>query len=109
MGRKAKVYNNGMLAGILEKTERLQYIFRYDDEYFINPACSAISLSMPKTQQEYRSHFLFPFFYGLLSEGVNRQTQCRLLRIDENDHFSQLLATAQFDTIGSITVKEITS
>jgi serine/threonine-protein kinase HipA len=98
-----------MLAGILEKTERLQYIFRYDDEYYINPACSAISLSMPKTQQEYRSHFLFPFFYGMLSEGVNRQTQCRLLRIDENDHFSLLLATAQFDTIGSITVKEITS
>ncbi len=28
-----------------------------------------------------------------------------LLRIDENDHFSLLLATAQFDTIGAITVK----
>lgn len=109
MGRKAEVYNNGVLAGILEKSDRQQYIFRYDEDYFINPAGSAISLSMPKTQQEYRSHFLFPFFYGLLSEGVNRQTQCRLLKIDENDHFSLLLATAQSDTIGSITVKEVTS
>jgi HipA-like protein len=109
MVRKAEIYNNGVLAGILEKSDRQHYIFRYDDDYFSNPACNAISLSMPKTQQEYRSHFLFPFFFGLLSEGVNRQTQCRLLRIDENDHFSLLLATAQSDTIGSITVKEISS
>jgi HipA-like protein len=109
MGRKAEVYNNGVVAGILEKSDRHQYTFRYNHDYFLNPACSAISISMPKTQQEYRSHFLFPFFYGLLSEGINRQTQCRLLRIDENDHFSLLLATAQADTIGSITVKEITS
>ncbi|MGC3946347.1 MAG: HipA N-terminal domain-containing protein [Chryseolinea sp.] len=109
MGRKASVFNNGVLAGILEKSDRQQYIFHYDGDYFNNPKCSAISMSMPKSQQEYRSHFLFPFFFGLLSEGVNRQTQCRLLRIDENDHFSLLLATAQSDTIGSITVKEITS
>lgn len=109
MGRKAEIYNNGVLAGVLEKSDRQQYIFRYAEDYFIKPACSAISLSMPKTKQEYRSPFLFPFFYGLLSEGVNRQTQCRLLKIDENDHFSLLLATAQSDTIGSITVKEIAS
>jgi HipA-like protein len=109
VGRKAAIYNNGVLAGILEKTDRQQYIFRYDQGYFVNPERSAISLSFPKTEQEYRSHFLFPFFYGLLSEGVNRQTQCRLLRIDENDHFSLLLATAQSDTIGSITVKEVMS
>jgi HipA-like protein len=109
MGRKAQIYNNGVVAGILEKTDREQYIFRYNDDYFINPARTAISLSMPKTQQEYRSPFLFPFFYGLLSEGANRQTQCRLLRIDENDHFSLLLATAHSDTIGSITVKEVIS
>lgn len=107
MGRKAEIYNNGVLAGILEKTDRQQYVFRYDDNYFSNTGRSAISLSLPKTEQEYRSNFLLPFFYGLLSEGVNRQTQCRLLRIDENDHFSLLLATAQSDTIGSITVKEV--
>lgn len=109
MGRKAEVYNNRVLAGILEKTAGQQYVFSYVDDYFINPACSPISLSFPKTHQKYSSHFLFPFFYGLLSEGINRQTQCRLLRIDENDHFSLLLATAQSDTIGAITIKEIPS
>jgi serine/threonine-protein kinase HipA len=41
----------------------------------------------------------------MLSEGVNRKLQCTHLRIDEADNFGLLLATAQFDTIGAITVK----
>jgi HipA-like protein len=109
MRRKAEIYNNGQLAGILEKRENNLYAFRYDDSYFMNQNSYAISISLPKTKQEFTSPILFPFFFGLLSEGINKQTQCRLLRIDENDHFSLLLATAKSDTIGSITVKEIMS
>ena len=109
MGRKAEIYNNGILAGILEKTDDRKFIFQYDEKYFRDDNKSAISLSLPKKQMEFRSETLFPFFFGLLSEGVNKQTQCKLLRIDENDHFSLLLSTAQSDTIGSITVKEVTS
>lgn len=104
--RVAEIFNNGLLAGTLKKNDQ-GYVFRYDDQYFNDPNRYAISLSLPKTQQEYGAKTLFPFFYGLLSEGMNKQTQCRLLRIDENDHFSLLLATASTDTIGSITVKEI--
>jgi HipA-like protein len=107
MSRKAEIFNNGILAGTLEKTDDREYVFRYSDPYFTDTNSYAISMSFPKTQREYRSKFMFPFFYGLLSEGVNKQTQCRLLRIDENDHFSLLLSTAHSDTIGSITVKEI--
>ncbi|WAC13288.1 HipA N-terminal domain-containing protein [Dyadobacter pollutisoli] len=107
MIRKAHIYNNDVLAGTLIKTGRQQYTFRYEDSYLEDPNCFAISLSFPKVQQAYASKVLFPFFYGLLSEGVNKQTQCRLLRIDENDHFSLLLATAKSDTIGSITVREV--
>jgi serine/threonine-protein kinase HipA len=109
MARRAEIYNNGQFAGILEKRESDLYEFRYDDSYFKDQNRYAISLSLPKGKQEYTSPVLFPFFYGLLSEGINKQTQCRLLRIDENDHFSLLLATANTDTIGSITVKEIIS
>jgi len=109
MVRKAHIYNNRVLAGTLEKTDDQQYLFCYEDSYFNDSNLSAISLSLPKTKKEYSSKTLFPFFYGLLSEGINKQTQCRLLRIDENDHFSLLLATAKSDTIGSITVKEISS
>lgn len=109
MSGKAEVYNNGHLAGYLEKTDEGTYIFRYQDNYFQNPEAPPISLSLPKTQIEYRSKTLFPFFFGLLSEGVNKQIQCRLLKIDENDHFGLLLKTAYADTIGAVIVKDIES
>jgi HipA-like protein len=107
MARKAKIFNNELLAGTLEKTDGNEYVFQYDEHYYSNAHLTAISLSFPKKQIEFHSKTLFPFFYGLLSEGVNKQTQCRLLRIDENDHFGLLLSTAHSDTIGSITVKEV--
>lgn len=109
MSQRAEVYNNGVLAGVIEKTDLGIYVFTYDDAYFIDPETSAISLTLPKTKQAYKSTALFPFFFGLLSEGVNKQTQCRLLKIDEKDHFSLLLKTANRDTIGSITIKELVS
>ena len=44
---------------------------------------------------------------GILQETDDRELQSRLLHIDENDDFGILLATAQFDTIGAVTVKPI--
>jgi HipA-like protein len=43
----------------------------------------------------------------MLSEGVNRKLQSRMLRIDENDFFGLLMASAQYDTIGAITIKPV--
>ncbi len=105
---KAGVYNNGRLAGILEKKSGGEYLFTYTDEYFENRDLTAISLSFPKNQKQYEASTLFPFFYGMLSEGINKDIQCRLLKIDENDDFTRLIKTADTDTIGAITVKEIT-
>ena len=105
---KGAVYNNGLLAGFLEKTDATTYVFSYTDEYFGNRDLPAISLSFPKTQQTYQGKELFPFFYGLLAEGINKDIQCRLLKIDEDDDFTRLLKTAGEDTIGAITVKELT-
>jgi len=99
------VYNNGVVAGIIEKDEKGNYLFRYNEDYFKNSSQPPISLTLPKTQQEYYSDKLFPFFYGLLSEGVNKDIQCRLYKIDEEDDFTRLLLTARYDTIGAITVK----
>ncbi len=104
---KAGVYNNGMLAGVLEKKGAHKYSFTYTEGYFSNPKLFAISLSFPKTVKEYESTELFPFFYGLLAEGVNKDIQCRLLKIDENDDFTRLIKTAGEDTIGAITIKEL--
>jgi len=50
---------------------------------------------------------LFSFFFNMLSEGENRQIQSQLLHIDVEDDFGILLATAQTDTIGAVTVKPI--
>ena len=105
--RKANIYFNGVLTGELAEVSRTEYIFRYNDDYFSNTTKPAISLTLPKSQQEYSSSCLFPFFFNMLSEGSNRIAQSRLLRIDEKDHFGILLATAQCDTTGAITVKPI--
>ncbi|MBX3240962.1 MAG: HipA N-terminal domain-containing protein [Chitinophagaceae bacterium] len=107
--RKLAIYRNKEYSGTLIEESRDRYIFRYDDSYFIDSNKPAISLTLPKSQQEHHSKVLFPFFFNMLSEGVNRQLQSRLLKIDEEDHFGLLAATAQYDTIGAITVKTIES
>ncbi len=103
--RELEVYRNRELAGILIEENRNRYIFRYDDTYFKDPTKAAISLTFPKTQKEYVSEFLFPFFSNMIAEGENKKVQSRLLQIDENDQFGLLMFTGTADTIGNITVK----
>lgn len=105
--KQALVYMNKLLAGKLMKQDNGTYVFRYEDDYFRDSTQSSISLTLAKTQQEHRSDILFPFFFNMLSEGVNKQVQLRQFKIDEEDYFGLLLATAGNDTIGAITVKEI--
>ncbi len=100
----ALVYRNNELAGKLTQAEG-EYIFQYADSYFLDSTKRPISLTLPKTQQEYRSKIFFPFFFNMLAEGVNKRLQCRQLQIDESDFFSLLTHTAGEDTIGCITVK----
>lgn len=107
--RSAEVYYNGELAGILSEDPKNKFSFRYIDSWYHNSDKPALSLTMPKNKQEYCSDFLFPFFFNMLSEGFNRQLQSKLLRIDENDFFGLLMASAQYDTIGAITIKPVES
>jgi HipA-like protein len=105
--RQLAIFRNGEFTGILTEQNRQSYSFRYDPSYFSDKDKPAISLTLPKTQEEYTNRNLFPFFFNMLSEGVNRKLQCRLLKIDEDDNFGLLMATAQYDTIGAITVKTL--
>jgi serine/threonine-protein kinase HipA len=105
--RTLEIYRNGIFAGLLIEENRKHYIFRYDEKYFLDNNNPAISLTLPKTQIEYNSECLFPLFFNMLSEGVNRKLQSKHLKIDEEDDFELLAATAQCDTIGAITVKPI--
>lgn len=100
------VYYNGVLAGYLKQLTPEDYRFTYTDDYMNDPSLPSISLTLPKKRREHQSALLFSFFAGLLSEGINKEIQCRLLKIDEEDDFTRLLKTAGDDTIGAITVKE---
>lgn len=104
---KGVVYCNGVQAGILEKTISGGYSFTYDSSYLEKKSNPPISLTLPKSSVTYNSDVLFPFFFGLLTEGVNKEIQCRLLKIDENDDFGRMLLTSGEDTIGAITVKKL--
>jgi HipA-like protein len=104
---RAGVYNNGVLAGYLQKLGADEYQFTYLETYLANASFPSISLTLPKTKPKHQSKVLFSFFSGLLAEGINKDIQCRLLKIDEQDDFTRLLKTAIADTIGAITVKEI--
>ena len=104
--KRAEVYFNNTLTGFSINKEG-KFIFKYQDEYLADDSLPPISLTLPKRDAPYTSAFLFPFFYGLLAEGENKDIQCRVLKIDENDSFTRLLKTASEDTIGGVTVKEI--
>jgi HipA-like protein len=105
--RAMEIYRNKILSGILIEENRKSYIYRYDDTYFNDDGKAAISLTLPKTQKQYKSEFLFPFFSNMLSEGANKKLQCTQLKIDAADDFGLLMATAQYDTIGAVTVKPV--
>jgi HipA-like protein len=105
--RQGLVYNNNILAGTITEDDNGGFIFHYNDSYFYNTTLPAISVTLPKGKQHHYAKDLFPFFFNMLSEGVNRKLQCRILKIDEEDDFGLLLKTAGNETIGAIHVQEI--
>jgi HipA-like protein len=104
--RRVNVYCRGILAGILTN-DSAGYRFEYKPDYLRDSALPAISLTFPKQEAPFQATVLFPFFFGLLAEGDNKTLQCRLLRIDEDDHFTRLLRTCTTETIGGVTVQEV--
>lgn len=107
MGKKAEVYQNGILAGILEKTDEGSFKFGYVDAYYNDETQGSVSLTLSKTKKLHHSLHLFAYFYGLLAEGNLKALQCQQLKLDEDDHFTRLIKTAHTDAIGNTTIKEI--
>lgn len=105
--RQAEVKLNGIAAGVLTETDEGRFLFQYNQGYLADARRPAVAIAFPKRSQPYESDYLFPFFYNMLSEGANKAQQCRMLRIDENDDFGLLVATANLDTIGAVTVHPI--
>ena len=76
---KATVYYNNVPAGELVK-DSSGYLFVYLESYLHNQKQPPISLSFPKKIEPFHSKYFFPFFYGLLSEGENKDIICRTLK-----------------------------
>jgi serine/threonine-protein kinase HipA len=105
--RKAKIRYKGEEAGRLTQHDDGSFTYQYDDFWLKDSTKPPISLTLPKSQQSYHSPCLFPFFFNMLPEGANKRAVSNVTKIDENDDFGLLLATAKYDTIGSVTVLKI--
>ncbi|MBI3211577.1 MAG: HipA N-terminal domain-containing protein [Simkania negevensis] len=99
--KKARVFVDGELAGVLEEIKRSkQYRFTYLKDY----KGPAVSLTMP-TDQEVHEFDQFPsFFEGLLPEGVMLESLLRHAKLDQHDMLGQLIVVGQ-DLVGNVTVE----
>lgn len=102
--RKAKILYKNKEAGVLIQHDNGSFTFKYVDSWIDDESKPSISLTLPKSQHEFHSDYLFPFFYNMLPEGSNKQIVCKLNNLDLNDYFSILLTTAKNDIIGAVTV-----
>ena len=105
--QEAKVYRNAEEIGLLQKDDVGVYLFQYTSNYLQNEDALSISVHFPLQEEVFSSKTLFSFFFNLLAEGAIKEMQCRELKIDPEDHFTRLVKTTEFNTIGSITLKEI--
>lgn len=103
--REVDVLYKNVYAGTLTERTKNEYVFRYGDDYLNNPSLPPVSLTLPKTQQEYVSQYVFPFFTNLLPEGTNRKVFCSIYKLDEKDFFGMLMATDGLDIIGNVSIK----
>ena len=105
--RKVTILYKDEPAGLLEQHDDGSFIFRYNDTWFSNTEKPGISLTLPKSKQEYASQYLFPFFFNLLPEGTNKRVVCKYMRVDPDDHFGLLMVIGETETIGAISVKRL--
>ncbi len=99
--RKAEIYQQGTLAGILEELDQNHCRFVYASGYRGQP----ISLALPVREAPYEFDKFPPVFEGLLPEGLQLEAMLRQYKIDRKDLFKQLVIVGQ-DVVGSLTVKE---
>lgn len=105
--RAAKVLYKDAEAGVLTQHDDGSFTFRYHTLWIADNSKPGISLTLPKTHQEYNSKTLFPFFYNMLPEGSNKQVVCKYDRIDRDDYFGLLMTVAKTDSIGAVRILKI--
>jgi serine/threonine-protein kinase HipA len=100
--RKANVYQQGALAGILEELDQTHYRFAYSPDYGGEP----ISLTLPVRDVAYDFDKFPAVFEGLLPEGAALEALLRQEKVDRSDMFQQLIIVGE-DVVGSLTVAKM--
>ncbi len=103
--RSARVYVRETLAGTLRETDA-GYEFEYDPVYRKDDKLPAVSLTLPKQEEPYRSRTLFPFFDGLIPEGWLLDLVVHNWKLDPRDRFGLLLVACR-DCIGAVRIGEV--
>lgn len=101
--RIAYIYVRNEFAGELCETDD-GYTFAYDKEYLQKDNACAVSLTLPLSDEEYKSKTFFPFFDGLIPEGWLLEAVVRNWKIDSRDRFGLLLVACK-DCIGNVSVE----
>lgn len=85
--RQAMIKYKEKDAGILQQHDDGSFTFRYLDSWFADQGNPPISLTLPLSQKEFHSEYLFPFFFHLLPEGANKEVVCHAEQLDADDYF----------------------
>lgn len=105
--RRAEIYYEDNLAGMLTETDEGDYLFQYDEQYVAEHPTEFITFSMPVSRMLYRNNRLFPFFEGLIPEGWLLDIASKSWKINRNDRMGLLLACCR-NCVGAVSVVPIT-
>jgi len=105
--KKAKIYMHDKWAGILWEDQD-GFHFQYENSYLKQTEVEAISLTLPISNEAYKSQSLFPFFDGLIPEGWLLDIAEKNWKINSRDRMSLLLVTCR-DCIGAVSVQHFTA
>ena len=84
------------------------YAFTYDADYLRSGGAEPVSLTLPLTEEPYKSNVLFPFFDGLIPEGWLLNITTKNWKVNPNDRMGLLMACCK-DCIGAVGVVEVIS
>ena len=101
--RTAYVYVRNDFAGTLSETDE-GYTFAYNSDYLNSEDASAVSLTLPLSDEPYSSKTLFSFFDGLIPEGWLLDVITRNWKMDRKDRFGLLLVSCR-DAIGNVSIR----
>jgi serine/threonine-protein kinase HipA len=101
--RKAEIYYNDVVAGLLTETDDGEYLFEYNAQYIEHYPKQFLTFTMPVQTKPYTDKRLFAVFEGLIPEGWLLDIASKNWKLNPNDRMGLLLACCR-NCIGAISV-----